>query len=109
MDSFDIMLGVGYLLIGLGLIAAIIMPLIKSIDNPQSLVKIGVGVLGVLVLFLIAYSISSDEVLPKYAVKPFNLTPGTSKMVGGVLITTYLLFGLSLIGIVITEFNKLLK
>lgn len=109
MDSYDIMLYVGYLLIGLGALSAIVLPLIKSIDNPQSLLKIGVGVIGVGVLFFIAYSISSDEVLPKYAVAPFNLTPGTSKAVGGVLVTTYILFFLSLIGIVVTEMNKLIK
>ncbi len=109
MDSYDIMLYVGYLLIAVGALVAIIMPLIKSLDNPKSLLKIGVGVIGVAVLFFIAYSISSDEVLPKYAVEPFNLTPSASKAVGGILITTYLLFILSLVGIVFTEFNKLIK
>ncbi|MBD8490421.1 hypothetical protein IFO69_16840 [Echinicola sp. CAU 1574] len=109
MDSYDIMLYVSYLLIGLGILFAIVMPLIKSIDNPKSLLKIGVGVIGVAVLFFIAYSVSGDEVLPKFAVEPFNLTPGASKAVGGVLLTTYILFFLSLVGIVFTEISKIIK
>ncbi|GGF19505.1 hypothetical protein [Echinicola rosea] len=109
MDSYDIMLYVGYLLIGLGAVAAILMPLVKSIDNPKSLLKIGVGVIGVAVLFFIAYSLASDEVAPKYAVAPFNITASSSKAVGGILFTTYALFLLSIVGIVATELNKLIK
>ncbi|GGZ40501.1 hypothetical protein GCM10007049_37230 [Echinicola pacifica] len=109
MDSYDIMLYVGYLLIGLGALAAVLMPLIKSFDNPQSLLKMGAGLIGVAALFFIAYSIASDEVLPKYAVAPFNLTPSASKAVGGILFTTYILSGLALVGIAVTEVNKLIK
>lgn len=109
MDSYDIMLYVSYALIGFGVLFAIVMPLIKSIDNPKSLLKIGVGVIGVGVLFFVAYSVSGDEVLPKFAVEPFNLTPGASKAVGGILLTTYVLFGLSLVGIVYTELSKIIK
>lgn len=109
MDTYDIMLYVSYLLIALGVVLAIIMPLIKSMGNPKSLLKTVVGIIGIAILFIIAYSISSNEVLPKFEADPFNLTPGGSQLVGGFLITTYILFIFAIVGIVFTEFNKIIK
>jgi len=109
MDSIDIFIFVAEGLIIIGAILAIVMPLIKSLDNPASLVKTGIGVAALVVVFFIAYSIADAEVLPRYAAEPFNLTPGLSKFVGGALITTYALFILAIVGIVITEINKAIK
>ncbi|MEX2594715.1 MAG: hypothetical protein WD426_18245 [Anditalea sp.] len=109
MDTYDIMLYGSYLLIAIGLILAIIMPLIKSMDNPRSLLKTVVGIIGIVVLFFIAYSISSNEVLPKFEADPFYLTPASSQIVGAILITTYMLFLFAVIGIVFTEINKLIR
>ncbi|MHA7130938.1 hypothetical protein [Algoriphagus namhaensis] len=109
MDTYDILLYGSYLLIIVGAAVGILMPLIKSLDNPKSLLKTVVGIVGIAVLFFIAYSMSSNEVLPKFEAEPFNLTPGLSQTVGGVLITTYILAILALVGIVVTEFNKAIK
>lgn len=109
MDSIDIFIYVAEILIVVGAIAAILMPLVKSLDNPGSLLKTGVGVAILVVVFFIAYSISDGDVLPKYAADPFNLTPGMSKFVGGSLITVYALFILAIFGIIATEINKAIK
>lgn len=109
MDTYDIFLYAGYLLIALGALFAIVMPLIKSLDNPKSLLKTVVGIVGIVILFFIAYSVSSNEVLPKFEADPFNLTPQGSQMVGGMLITTYILAIVALLGIVFTELNKAIK
>jgi hypothetical protein len=109
MDSIDIFIYVAEILIVIGAIAAILMPLVKSLDNPGSLLKTGVGVAILAVVFFIAYSISDGDVLPKYAAEPFNLTPGMSKFVGGSLITVYALFILAIFGIILTEINKAIK
>ncbi|GHB34876.1 hypothetical protein [Mongoliitalea lutea] len=109
MDSIDIFLYVADILVIAGVIFAVVLPLIKSLDNPGSLLKTGVGVVALLVIFFIAYSMSGDEVAAKYAADPFNLTPGMSKFVGGTLLTTYALFIIAIIGIVITEINKAIK
>ncbi|MFC3415665.1 hypothetical protein [Algoriphagus hitonicola] len=109
MDTYDILLYAGYLLIAVGAVVAIIMPLINSLDNPKSLLKTGLGIVGIVVLFFIAYSVSSNEVLPKFEADPFNLTPQGSQLVGGMLITTYILAIISLLGIVFTELNKAIK
>lgn len=109
MDTYDIMLYVSYLLVGIGTVVSVLLPLIKSLDDPKSLMKSGLGVVAILVLFFICYSISSNEVLPKFEGEPFNLTPGTSQMVGGLMFTTYVLTIVALVGIVLTEINKAIK
>lgn len=109
MDTYDILLYGSYLLVIAGTAFAILMPLIKSLDDPKSLLKTLVGIVGIAVLFFIAYSISSNEVLPKYEAAPFNLTPGGSQMVGGMLITTYFLAIGALLSIVATELIKAVK
>jgi len=109
MDTYDILLYGSYLLIIVGAAVSVLMPLIKSLDNPKSLLKTVVGIVGIAVLFFIAYSISGNEVLPKFEADPFNLTPGGSQLVGGMLITTYTLAIVALVSIVFTEFNKAIK
>lgn len=109
MDTYDIMLYVSYALVGIGAVVSILLPLLKSLDDPKSLLKTGLGVLVIFVLFFISYSISSNEVLPKFEGEPFNLTPQMSQIVGGFLVTTYILTIIAVVGIVITELNKAIK
>jgi NADH:ubiquinone oxidoreductase subunit 6 (subunit J) len=109
MDTYDILLYGSYLLIGLGALMAILLPLFKSLDNPKSLLKTAVGIVGIVVLFFIAYSVSSNEVLPKFEADPFNLTPGGSQFVGGMLITTYILSLATIGSILVTEVTKAAK
>ncbi len=109
MDTYDILLYGSYLLVAVGIVAAILMPLINSLDNPKSLLKSAIGIVGIVVLFFIAYSISSNEVLPKFQASPFNLTPAGSQLVGGMLITTYVLAIFALGSIVLTEVTKAIK
>lgn len=109
MDIYDIILIGSYLLIGIGTVLAIFLPLIKSLDDPKSLMKTGAGIVGILVLFFIAYSISGNEVQPRFEADPFNLTPNGSQTVGGMLITTYVLAIGALLSIVGTEIFKAFK
>ncbi|SFB47203.1 hypothetical protein [Algoriphagus aquimarinus] len=109
MDTYDILLYGSYLLVIVGAAVAVLMPLIKSLDDPKSLLKTALGIVGIVVLFFIAYTISSNEVLPKFEAAPFNLTPGGSQLVGGMLITTYILAIVALGSIVLTEVTKAIK
>ncbi|MFD2035049.1 hypothetical protein ACFSKL_09615 [Belliella marina] len=109
MDSIDIFLYVSYLLIIVGAIVAVLMPLIKSLDNPKSLAKTAAGVVVLGVIFLIAYSTSDSEVAPKYLGDPFFMTPTLTKFVGGMLVTTYVLAIVAMVGIVFTELNKAIR
>lgn len=109
MDTWDIMLYVSYALVGIGAVVSVLLPLFKSLDDPKSLLKTGLGVVLILVLFFICYSISSNEVLPKFQSEQFNLTPAMSQLIGGLMITTYVLTITALCGIVVTEVSKAIK
>src|SRR5688572_16435601 len=109
MDIYDITLYVGYFLILIGIVAAILLPLIQSMGNPRSLLKTGVAIVALVVIFFIAYSISDSNVADRFATDPFNLTPGTSKLSGGLLITSYFLFIGAFLGIFITEISKMVR
>ena len=103
----DIMLYVGYFLIAVAAIAAIVLPLIKSLDNPRSLLTMGAGLVGLVIIFLIAYALAGNEVLPAYAKQGVGET--TSKLIGGTLITMYMLIIIAILSIAATEVSKLFR
>ena len=109
MDTYDIMLYATYVLAIVGTALSIILPLIKSLDDPKGLAKSAVGSLGLVVLFFIAYSISGNEVAPKFEGAPFNLTPGLSQTIGGLLIATYVLSVVTILAILVSELYKAAK
>ena len=109
MDAYDIMLYATYLLAVVGTILSIVMPLLKSLDDPKGLMKSGLGVLGLAALFFICYALSGNEVLAKFEGAPFNLTPGMSQLIGGMLVMTYILTIVAIVSIVVTELTKAVK
>lgn len=96
-----------YILFGIGLIAAIVLPLVKALDEPKQLVKAGIGLGGLLVVFLISWAIAGNEVTNMYTEKGVGV--GLSKLVGGVITMMYLLMGIAVVAIVYTEISKSLK
>ena len=105
--EFDIMLYVAYTLVIVAAVAAILLPLISALGNPQSLIKSGGGLLLVVALYFIAYAFSGSEVTQEYS--KFEVGPELSKIVGGTLIMAYLLLGFAIVGIAFTELNKIFK
>ena len=87
-----------YLLIAIAAVSAVVFPVLFMIRNPKGIKKALVGIGAMVLVFLIAYLIASDEVLPKY--EKYGVDPSTSKQVGMGLIATYL-FGLGAIGAII--------
>lgn len=102
MDIIDVGLYASYILIVLSALAAVIIPLAQSMGDPQSLVKSGIGLGALLVVFLIGYLLAGSEATP-------GVTESTSKLVGGAIISMYIFFFLALGGIVYTEVSKLIK
>ena len=101
MSIIDVGLYLSYALIILCAIAAIVIPLIQSFDDPKSLIKSGIGVAALLVIFVVSYVIASPEAQ--------GATEATSKMVGGGIITTYVIFFIAIAGIIYTEISKIIK
>ncbi len=97
-----------YILTIVGVVLAIVLPLIKSLDEPKQLVGTAIGVGILIVLYGIGYMISGSEVTARYIESGVE-TEGLSKLIGGMLTMVYLLLGIAIVGIVYTELNKAIK
>lgn len=107
MDVFDFFLYLAYFM---AITAALIAPLLAvltSLGEKKALLKTGIGILGIGVLYLIAYLLSGNEVTTGYA--QFNIGPDMSKVIGGALIMAYLLSGIIFISLIYTEIVKSFK
>ena len=99
---------VAYVLVVIGVVSAVVFPLINAISQPEMLVKSGIGIVAVLVVFGIGYALSDSALTAKFIQSGVD-TEGLSKMIGGALTMVYLLMGIVIIGIVYTEFSKAFK
>jgi len=103
MDIIDVGLYASYLLIALCALAAVVIPVIQSFGDPQTLIKSGIGLGVILIVFLIGYALADSSAATK------EVTEGTAKLSGAGLIAMYMFFFIALIGIVYTEISKLIK
>lgn len=96
-----------YAMFFIGLIAAVVMPIINSFGDPKSLIKAGMGIGGALVIYLIGYMLSGSEVTEVYT--QFGVDEGSSKSIGGGIIMVYLMAFIAIGGIIFGEISNLIK
>jgi len=91
-------------------VAAIVFPIISVISNPKGSVKGLISAVFIVVIILISYSVSSDELLKLSAnyAGPDN-TPLRLKLTDAGLYTTYIIFGLTVIAAIYSEVVKIFK
>ena len=99
MDFIDIGLIGSYALIGLCTLAAVLIPLYQSFGDPKTLLKSGIGIGVMLIVFLFGYFLADGSSV--------GVDESTSKIVGAGIITTYVFFFLAIIGIIYTELSKI--
>jgi hypothetical protein len=109
MESFfvDIALPGSGLMVIFAVLAAFVLPLVKAMDNPKSIIKGLVGIGAVAVLFLVSYGVAGHEVTPVYT--QFNVDAGLSKIIGGGIIMTYIMAVVSVIGVVVNAVMKFVR
>ena len=90
-----------------GALLAVGFPIYLSSKNPASLKESAMAFAGLLIMFLVGYLISGNEVLPTYI--EFGVDAGLSKFIGGMIILVYLLAGIAIGGIIYSEFSKTFK
>ena len=99
MDFIDIGLISSYALIVLCTLAAILIQLYQSVGAPKTLLKSGIGVGIMLIIFIFSYFFADGG--------SAGLDESTSRVVGAGIITTYTFFFLAITGIIYTEISKI--
>lgn len=109
MDAYDGMLYFSYGLVVVATIGAFLVPLVLAFTTGslKGLMKGGLGVVVILVVFGISYAIAGDEVTPRYEL--FDIDAASSKKIGGGLIMTYIFMAVAFVGMVFTEVSRFLK
>ena len=97
---------VAYVLVVIGVVTAVVFPLINALSEPKLLIKSGIGILAVLVVFGLGYALADSTLTAKFIQSGVE-TGNLSRMIGGSLTMVYLLMGVAIIGIVYTELVKL--
>ncbi len=105
----NILLYLAYFLAIIATAGAILMPIINAIGQPKILVKTVGGIIVLLVLFLISYGLSGNEVLSSYIATNKDMSAGLSKFVGGSLTLTYIVGFIAIVGIVFSEVYNAIK
>lgn len=113
----DIGLILSYILIGVAAAAAIIMNLINSFGNLKSLVKSAAGVVLLVVIFFIGYSIAPSEfsastakAMEAASIDPTSDSAGsTYKFIGGAMTTTLALIVIAVVGLVFSSIARIVR
>lgn len=106
-SSVDFALKGGYVLMTIATISAIGLPLFFALDNPKSLVRSGISV-GILALvFAVIYGVSSSELLPQYIAQ--GVSSGQVKFSGAIITMMIVMIVLALVSVVVTEVYNLFK
>jgi hypothetical protein len=107
MEITDIGLYVTYVILIIGIVVAVVLPTISAIKNPAGLLKSLFGLGGLVVLFVVAYALSGDEVTTVAA--SLGVDAGSSQLIGAGLGMFYIVLIVGILGIVASEINKALK
>lgn len=107
----------GFALIVIATVAAIGMNLVSALSNPKTLIKSGIGVGALLVIFLISYSMAPstfDEISREaFILADIDVdapsTGETYKMVGGAMTTTLVLFSIAVVGLIYSSVAKMIR
>ena len=96
-----------YILFFVAVGAAILFPLLYALSDPKGVVKSLAGIAGLVVVFIVCYAMSGNEVTAKFAAA--GVGEGSSKLIGAGLMMFYFVLFASIAGIVFSEISKALK
>lgn len=120
MDS-DQLINIGlygaFALLILAAAAAIIMNLINSLGNVKSLIKSGIGIVALVAVYFIGYSMAPAEfdATTAAAFEAADIDPEAAstgalyKQVGGAMTTTLVLFVLAVVGLIYSSVARIIR
>lgn len=97
-----------YIALGLCVILALIFPIVNIITQPKNAVRVLIGIAAIVLIGIIAYSVSSNE-LTEFQLIKLKITETGSRQVGAALIATYVIAGASILAILYAEVSNLIK
>ena len=101
-NTVDVLLYWTYCMLGLAIFCWVVIGLIVSAkNNPKSLVKIGIAILGVAALCLVAYLLAKGN--PAMAYNGPEVSAGTLKLTDTILNLTYITGGAAILAIIVGE------
>ena len=103
----DIGLYIFYVLLFIAVAAAFIFPLINSIKEPGALIRTGIGIGLIVVLFGVSYALSGSYVSRVATVA--GLSESTVKLISAGLIMFYITLVLAVLALLYSEISKALK
>lgn len=104
----DVMLPISYILFAVAIVLALLVgPVMSILANPRGVVRGGVALAAMAIVFGVSWAMASDVLTPMYINK--NISATVSKLIEGGLNTFYVMFAVSLVGIVVSEITKLFK
>jgi hypothetical protein len=107
MGIIDIGLYITYAVFLVSAGAAVVFPLIYALKHPSAIGKSLIGIGGMVVLFVVAYFLSGDEVTAKYTA--LGVDASGSKIIGAGLTMFYFVMVIGFLGIIYSEISKAFK
>jgi hypothetical protein len=107
MDIIDIGLYLNDILLIASLSFVIILEVFNLLKDPKALMKTGILIVGLVILFFISYSLSSGDVSVRYAAN--GVDEGSSRLIGAGLVMLYIFLFVSIGTVVISELYKFFK
>jgi hypothetical protein len=103
-DNLDVAVFGMYTFLIMAVVAALGMPLVNVIDNPKSLLRIGIGIGVTLLIFGISYAVASDS-----NVQADNASPAQVKLAGALLTTMWIFLALAAVAILVSEIVRVVR
>jgi hypothetical protein len=100
----DAGLYIAYVLLLVSAASAVLLPLLSLAKSKKAMVQTGIGFGALLVLFVVSFSISGDEVSPSAAA--LGITPTTSQLIGAGLIMFYIVLVVAVLGLIYSEVKQ---
>ncbi len=94
-----------YIMIAGATLACIASPLLQIKNDAEKMKKMAGPLIGLVLIIIVSILIASNEVLPEYTNSDGTLiSANMSKIIGGCLITFYILSAITIISVIYSEF-----
>ena len=100
----DIGLIITYIMVAGATLACVISPILQIENDPKKIKSMAMPLIGLALIIVVSILISSGEVLPEYTNTDGQLiSQNMSKVVGGALITFYILSAITILSVLYSE------